>query len=94
MDAAPSKGFNCPPASARSMFCALYSASVSAAGAHWHFRPAMNAVREAIASASKRPLQHPLVDFNNEPTRKLIDVQSVLDAALKSIQDRRPNRGA
>ena len=86
MDAAPTAGFKCQPTVARSMFCALYFSSIAVAGHYAHFRPAMNAVRQAINAASSRRLRHPLVDFNNEPTTTLSDVQGVLDAAQKSIQ--------
>ena len=94
MDSAPVKGFNCQPTVARSMFCALYLASVEFAGDYAHFRPAMNAVRDAIASAAKRPLRHPLVDFNNDPTTSLRDVHAVLDAALKRVQEEVGRGGA
>ena len=94
MDSAPAKGFNCRPTVARSMFCALYLASVELAGDYAHFRPAMNAVRDAIASAAKRPLRHPLVDFNNDPTTSLRDIHAVLDAALKRVQEQVGRGGA
>jgi hypothetical protein len=94
MDAAPKRGeFACRPTVARSMFCALYLSSVAVAGDYAHFRPAMNAVRQAINAASTRRLRHPLVDFNNEPTTTLNDVQGVLDAALKRIQSQLRSAG-
>ena len=54
MAAAPSAGFDCPATVARSMFCSLYLSSLDVAGYYSHNRPAINAVREAIAAVRKR----------------------------------------
>ena len=90
MDEAPTTGFNCPNVVARSLFCALYFASVAAAGDYAHFRPAVEVVRQAIVSARGKDLyRHPLVDFNNDPRTTLPDVQAVLDMAVQLIRKQR-----
>ena len=94
MDAAPTTGFSCAPAARQSMFCALYLASIAVAGDYAHFRPAINAVRQALTAASKKSYRHPLVDFNNDPTRTLGEVQAVLDAALTVILPQRSKHDA
>lgn len=90
----PLRGFDCPVTTRRTLFCALYDASVAIAGEYWHGRPAVNAVRQAIAAAGKGALQHPLTDFNNQPTTTLRDVQSVFDAAIREIEQKVRDRGA
>ena len=90
MDEAPAKGFNCPNVVPRSLFCALYFASVVAAGDYAHFRPAVEAVRQAIASVRGRGVyRHPLVDFNNDPRTTLQDVHGVLDMAVQLVRKQR-----
>jgi hypothetical protein len=94
MDEAPTGGFNCPNVVARSLFCALYFASVATAGDYAHFRPAVEAVRQAIVSARGRGLyRHPLVDFNNDPRTTLPDVHAVLDMAVQLIRKQRAKDG-
>lgn len=94
MDEAPTKGFNCPNAVPRSLFCTLYFASVAAAGDYAHFRPAVEAVRQAIVSARGRGVyRHPLVHFNNDPTTTLQDVHAVLDMAVQLIRKQRGKGG-
>jgi hypothetical protein len=80
-------GFNCPPTVARSMFCAVYLSSLEVAGYYVHWRPAVNALRPAIAAVWKRRAPGMLVAFNNDSTTTLADVQAVLDGALTRIQD-------
>jgi hypothetical protein len=90
MDDAPTTGFNCPNVVARSLFCALYFASVAAAGDYAHFRPAVEVVRQAIVSARGKGLyRHPLVDFNNDSRTTLPDVHAVLDMAVQLIRKQR-----
>ena len=86
MDSAPTKGFGCAPAPRQSMFCALYQATLTVSGDYAHFRPAVNAVRRAIADRGTQGYRHPLVDFNNAPGRTLSDVQAILDSALVSVR--------
>jgi hypothetical protein len=93
MAAAPSAGFDCPVTVARSMFCALYLSSLEVAGYYAHFRPAIDAVREAIIAARRRPAPAPLVSFNNDSTTSLTDVQGVLESALKRLQGQPATKG-
>jgi len=92
METAPVKGFSCAPASRQSMFCAVYLASIEVSGEYFHFRPAANAVRQAVAAAVKRQYRHPLIDFNNDSLTTLRDVQAVLDAAISIVRTERSNR--
>jgi len=93
MAAAPSAGFDCPATVARSMFCTLYLSSLEVAGYYAHFRPAIDAVRDAILAARKRPAPAPLVSFNNDSTTSLTDVQGVLESALKRLQGQPSTNG-
>jgi hypothetical protein len=88
MAAAPTKGFGCVRTTDLSMFCALYFASIDTAGDYAHFRPAINAVREAVASSTIRTYSHPIVDFNNESSRTLTDIYAALDFARAMIVDK------
>lgn len=69
------------------MFCSLYLSSIAVTGHYAHWRPAVNALRDAIAAAHKAPLNTPLVAFNNDQATTLADVQGVLEAALKRLQE-------
>lgn len=85
----PLQGFNCPQRGPRTLFCALYDASVAVEGEYWHGRPAINAVRAAIFTvlpADAPRLRHPLTDFNSAPTTGLQDVQLVFERAIDSIE--------
>lgn len=92
MDAAPTRGFACAPARSQSMFCAVYVAALRRVGRYDHFRPAVNALRNAIDARGER-YRHPLVDFNNAPSRSLVEVQAVLDSALAAVVRERDARG-
>lgn len=89
MDRAPAMGFACAPAPRQSMFCAVYLASLQVSGDYFHFRPAVNAVRWAAGDSSRERYRHPLIEFNNDPTVTLANVQGVLDAALGSVRAER-----
>lgn len=86
MGAAPVKGFSCAPANRQSMFCAVYLASLEIGGDYFHFRPAVNALRQAVNDSSERRYRHPLIDFNNDESVTLADVHGVLDAALAAVR--------
>ena len=89
MAAAPVRGFSCAPAPKQSLFCALYLASIDATGDYAHFRPAVNAVRAALAQVSNKQYRHPLVDFNNDRENDISDVLGTLDLAIKLVETRR-----
>jgi len=81
------RGF-CPATGPRTLFCALYSASIEQTGEFWWGRPAMNAVRAAVLADDSFNQQHPLMQFNGEAERKLSDVQRVLDVAIAYVKVR------
>jgi hypothetical protein len=84
MQAAPTKGFGCAPSRRQSMFCAIYLASVEIAGDYAHFRPAVNAVRQAVPRG--REYRHPLIDFNNDSSTTLTRVHALLDGAAAALR--------
>jgi hypothetical protein len=86
MGAAPTTGFGCEPSTRQSVFCATYVASVEIAGDYAHFRPAVNAVRQALGAASKQRYRHPLIDFNNDSSTTLRDVHDVFDSAIAAVR--------
>lgn len=92
MDAAPVRGFSCAPAPSQSLFCAAYLASMEVVGDYAHFRPAMTAIREALATVARQRYRHPLVDFNNDPGTNLDQVHATLDLALQLVNAQRARR--
>jgi hypothetical protein len=83
------RGF-CPAIERRTLFCALYLASIEQTGEFWWGRPAVNAIRAAIsADDASEKLQHPLMDFNGAPEIKLADVQRVFDVAIAYVKEAR-----
>ena len=83
-----SKGGLCPAAERRTLFCALYHASIEQTGEFWWGRPAINAIRAAVTADDSYNQQHPLMQFNGEPDRKLSDVQRVFDVAIAYVKER------
>jgi len=77
----------CPAeATAWSIYCAMQRATVEVAGAFHHRRPALQVVREIVDERTAgRPYDHRLMDYNNDPTTHLGDVQSLFAEALKRI---------
>lgn len=79
----------CPPDAATwSLYCAMQKATVEVTGAADHRRPGMEAVRLVIEDRTKgRNYDHRLMDYNNDPTTTLADVQSVFREALAGMDD-------
>ncbi|HEY1633087.1 MAG TPA: hypothetical protein VGF56_17360 [Rhizomicrobium sp.] len=79
----------CPPdATQWSIYCAMRKATMEVTGAPDHRRPAMEAVRTIIdARSAGRNYQHRLMDYNNDPTTTLADVQSLFREALAGMDD-------
>jgi len=77
----------CPPdARTWSIFCAMQKATIEAAGAFHHRRPALEIVRAIVDERSAgRSYQHRLMDYNNDPTTRLEDVRSLFAGALERI---------
>ncbi len=83
------RGF-CPATGPRTLFCALYQASIEQTGEFWWGRPAVNAIRAAVvADDSSDKLQHPLMEFNGAAETKLADVQRIFDVAIAYVKERR-----
>jgi len=73
------------PASATtwSIYCALEKATFDVTGGSHHRRPASEVVREIVDERSAtRTYHHRLMDYNNDPTTRLSDVQSLFNEAL------------
>jgi hypothetical protein len=73
------------PASATtwSIYCALEKATFDVTGGVHHRRPALEVVREIVEErTATRPYHHHLMDYNNDPTTRLSDVQSLFQEAL------------
>lgn len=72
-----------------SLFCALYVASLQVDGVYLHRRPAMRAVRRAIAeTAPERISTHTLRDFNNHPETTFDELLRMLDSARTRLEHR------
>ncbi len=83
-----SKGGFCSATGPRTLFCALYQASIEQTGEFWWGRQAVNAVRAAVSADDSYNQQHPLMQFNGEADRKLSDVQRVFDVAIAYLKER------
>jgi len=77
----------CPPAATTwSIYCAMEKATIEVTGGFHHRRPALEAVREIVEKRSAgRGYHHRLMDYNNDPTTHLSDVQSLFREALQRI---------
>ena len=73
----------------RSLFCALEKACIDVLGQYDHRRVALQEVRFAVEDATRgQDFEHRLKDFNNLPTTRLADVQSVLQVAMDRVRSR------
>jgi hypothetical protein len=76
------------PAAARtwSIYCALEKAEIEVSGGFHHRRPAGELVREIVDERTKgRNYHHRLMDYNNDPTTTLADVQTLFTEAMARI---------
>ncbi|HVT97857.1 MAG TPA: hypothetical protein VHE33_10135 [Acidobacteriaceae bacterium] len=70
-----------------SIYCAMEKATQEVTGGFHHRRPALEAVREIVDERTKgRPYHHRLMDYNNDPTTHLSDVQSLFTEALARVR--------
>ena len=70
-----------------SIYCAMEKATIEVAGAFHHRRPALEIVRQIVDERTRdRPYEHRLMDYNNDPSTKLADVQSLFSEALRRIR--------
>jgi hypothetical protein len=74
----------CPTsATTWSIYCALEKATFDVTGGSHHRRPALEVVREIVEErTATRPYHHHLMEYNNDPTTRLSDVQSLFKEAL------------
>lgn len=73
----------------RSLFCALYRASIDVLGTYDHRRVALQEVRFAIEDATNGfDFSHRLMDYNNLPQTQLADIKSVLRTAQDRVRSR------
>ena len=79
----------CPSgASTRSIYCAVWDATIEVTGAANHRRPALEVVREVVeARSAGRHYSHRLMDYNNDPTTRIEDVRSLVREALDEMND-------
>jgi hypothetical protein len=71
-----------------SIYCAMEAATAEVTGGSDHRRPAMEVVREIVDDRTAgRPYHHRLMDYNNDPTTTLADVQSLFREALERMND-------
>jgi hypothetical protein len=74
----------CPAdATTWSMYCAMERATTEITGGFNHRRPALEIVRQVVEERTAgRNYQHRLMDYNNDSTTHLVDVQNVFAEAL------------
>jgi hypothetical protein len=76
-----------PDPPSRTLFCALYDATIAVRGEFYIFTPANGAVRDAIARSSPRNYQHPLTGFNNDALIDFDALTGMLDDAIRRAQE-------
>ena len=78
----------CPAnATTWSMYCALEKATFDVTGGIHHRRPALEVVRKIVEErTATRNYDHQLMDYNNDPTTHLDDVQNLFQQALSRIE--------
>lgn len=77
----------CPAnATTWSIYCALERATIEVTGGFQHRRPALQVVRMIVDErTATRHYHHRLMDYNNDPTTHLADIQSLFEDAEKRI---------
>jgi len=80
----------CPAtATTWSIYCGMERATIDVTGAFHHRRPALQLVREIVDERTVgRRYHHRLMDYNNDTTTHLSDVQSLFQDALRRMQDK------
>jgi hypothetical protein len=80
-----------PDARTWSIYCALERATLQITGGFHHRRPALEVVRTIVDERSAgRNYEHRLRDYNNDPTTRLQDVQSLFAEAVEKIERAAP----
>ncbi len=78
----------CAPTDTKwSIYCAVQRASTEVTGGFHHRRPALELVRQIVDERSEgRNYHHRLMDYNNDPSTRLEDVQSLFAEALARMK--------
>lgn len=80
-----------PDAKTWSIDCALERATTQLTGGFHHRRPALEIVRAIVDERTTgRPYQHRLMDYNNDPSTHLKDVESLFTEAVGRIEQSAP----
>jgi hypothetical protein len=65
----------------------MEKATIEVTGGFHHRRPALQVVRKIVEErAASRPYKHRLMDYNNDPTTRFADVQTLFAEALRRMQ--------
>lgn len=80
----------CPPSAITfSLYCALWKASVEINGEFDHRLGALEELRRTVEDFSRgKHYEHRLMDYNNDPSTKLSDIQNVLYVTKQRINRR------
>jgi hypothetical protein len=81
---------SCPPEPhSWSLFCALQQATTEVSGGVHYRQPALQAVRQEVAAVyGSRVSKHRLMEFNNDRSTTLTEVQGVLTKAQAKLESR------
>lgn len=77
------------PASATtwSIYCAMEKSTIDVTGGFHHRRPALEIVRKIVDErTATRNYHHRLMDYNNDPTTRLSDIQNLFKEALTRME--------
>jgi hypothetical protein len=70
-----------------SIYCAMEKATIEVTGGFHHRRPALEAVRKIVEKRTEgRNYHHRLMDYNNDRSTTLADVQSLFKEALAQTE--------
>jgi hypothetical protein len=70
-----------------SIYCAMEKGTIDVTGGFHHRRPALQVVRKIVEEGSAgRPYEHRLMDYNNDPTTRFVDVRSLFAEALRRME--------
>lgn len=78
----------CHPSDTKwSIYCAMEKATIEVTGGFHHRRPALELVRRIVEQRSAgKPYKHRLMDYNNDPSTRFADVQSLFAEALRDMR--------
>jgi hypothetical protein len=81
---------SCPPdRQSWSLFCALQKATTEVSGGVHYRQPALQAVRQEVAAVyGSHVSKHRLMEYNNDDSTTLTDVQGVLTKAQAKLESR------